>query len=77
MEINMTKRGEMLIEDGRKQGIQEGIKKNSLDTAIKEGLSDELIAKLTGLTESQVSIIRQSIGNQINLKGYRKGILFQ
>lgn len=73
----MTKRGEMLIEDGRKQGIQEGIKKNSLDTAIKEGLSDELIAKLTGLTESQVSIIRQSIGNQINLKGYRKGILFQ
>ena len=31
----MTKLGEMLVEDGRKQGIQEGIKKNSLDTAIK------------------------------------------
>ncbi|BCZ47309.1 hypothetical protein psyc5s11_33760 [Clostridium gelidum] len=26
-EISMTKLGEMLVEDGRKKGIQEGIKK--------------------------------------------------
>ena len=31
--------------------------------AIKEGMSDELIAKLTGFTESQINIIRKSINN--------------
>jgi len=61
-EISMTKLGEMLVEDG----IKKGEEKKAIEiakTAIKEGMSDELIAKLTGLTESQVSIIRQSISN--------------
>ena len=61
-EISMTKLGEMLVEDG----IKKGEKKKAIEiakTAIEEGMSDTLIAKLTGLTESQVSIIRQSISN--------------
>ena len=61
-EISMTKLGEMLIEDG----IKKGEEKKAIETAkiaIKKGLSDELISELTGLTESQVSIIRQSISN--------------
>lgn len=61
-EISMTKLGEMLVEDG----IKKGEEKKAIEiakTAIKEGMSDVLIAKLTGLTESQVSIIRQSISN--------------
>ena len=60
-EISMTKLGEMLVEDGRKQGIQEGIKKNSLDTAIKAieiGLDNEAIKKLTGLTEEEIEVLR-------------------
>ena len=62
-EISMTKLGEMLVEDG----IKKGEEKKAIEiakTAIKEGMTDELIAKITGLTESQVSIIRQSISNQ-------------
>ncbi len=61
-EISMTKLGEMLVEDGFKKGEE----KKAIEiakTAIKEGMTDELIAKITGLTESQVSIIRQSISN--------------
>lgn len=61
-EISMTKLGEMLVEDG----IKKGEEKKAIETAkiaIKKGLSDELISELTGLTESQVSIIRQSISN--------------
>ncbi|MGM9935372.1 MAG: hypothetical protein ACI32Y_09655 [Clostridium sp.] len=61
-EISMTKLGEMLVEDG----IKKGEEKKAIEiakTAIKEGMTDELIAKITGLTESQVSIIRQSISN--------------
>jgi hypothetical protein len=61
-EISMTKLGEMLVEDG----IKKGEEKKAIETAkiaIKKGLSDELICELTGLTESQVSIIRQSISN--------------
>lgn len=61
-EISMTKLGEMLVEDG----IKKGEEKKAIEiakTAIKEGMADELIAKITGLTESQVSIIRQSISN--------------
>lgn len=58
----MTKLGEMLVEDG----IKKGEEKKAIEiskTAIKEGMSDELISKLTGLTEPQVSVIRQSISN--------------
>ncbi len=61
-EISMTKLGEMLVEDG----IKKGEEKKAIETAkiaIKKGLSDELISELTGLTESQVSIIRQSISD--------------
>ncbi len=61
-EISMTKLGEMLVEDG----IKKGEEKKAIETAkiaIRKGLSDELISELTGLTESQISIIRQSISN--------------
>ena len=65
-EISMTKLGEMLVEDGIKKGKIEGKEEQAIETAkvaIKEGMSDELITKLTGLTESQISIIRKSINN--------------
>lgn len=61
-EISMTKLGEMLVEDG----IKKGEEKKAIETAkiaIRKGLSDELICELTDLTESQISIIRQSISN--------------
>ena len=62
----MTKLGEMLVEDGIKKGKIEGKEEQAIETAkvaIKKGLSDELICELTGLTESQISIIRKSINN--------------
>ena len=62
-EISMTKLGEMLVEDGIKKGKIEGKEEQAIETAkvaIKKGLSDELICELTGLTESQISIIRNS-----------------
>ncbi|WP_410746550.1 RpnC/YadD family protein [Clostridium neonatale] len=65
-EISMTKLGEMLVEDGIKKGKIEGKEEQAIETAkvaIKKGLSDELICELTGLTESQISIIRKSINN--------------
>lgn len=65
-EISMTKLGEMLVQDGIEKGKVEGKEEQAIETAkiaIKEGMSDELIAKLTGLTESQVNIIRKSINN--------------
>ena len=65
-EISMTKLGEMLVEDGIKKGKIEGKEEQAIETAkvaIKEGMSDELITKLTGLTEAQISIIRKSINN--------------
>ena len=65
-EISMTKLGEMLVQDGIEKGKIEGKEEQAIETAkiaIKEGMSDELIAKLTGLTESQVNIIRKSITN--------------
>lgn len=65
-EISMTKLGEMLVEDGRKKGIQEGIKKNSLDTAIKAieiGLDNDAIKKLTGLTEEEIEVLRITKNN--------------
>ena len=65
-EISMTKLGEMLVEDGRKKGMQEGIKKNSLDTAIKAieiGLDNDAIKKLTGLTEEEIEVLRITKNN--------------
>lgn len=65
-EISMTKIGEMLVQDGIEKGKVEGKEEQAIETAkiaIKEGMSDELIARLTGLTESQVNIIRKSINN--------------
>lgn len=58
----MTRLGEMLVDDGIKKGKEKKAKEIS-KIAIKEGMSDELIAKLTGLTELQVSTIRESISN--------------
>ncbi|WP_294406597.1 hypothetical protein [uncultured Clostridium sp.] len=41
-----------IINKGKEEQVIETAK-----VAIKEGMSDELITKLTGLTESQISII--------------------
>ena len=65
-DISMTKLGEMLVEDGIKKGKIERKEEQAIETAkvaIKKGLSDELICELTGLTESQIIIIRKSINN--------------
>lgn len=61
-EISMTKLGEMLVEDG----IKKGEEKKAIEiakTAIIKGLPDKLICELTGFTESQISIIRNSMSN--------------
>ena len=57
-EISMTKLGQMLIE--------EGIEKQATDTAIKAiemGMSNEVIIKLTGLTDREINIIRRAKSN--------------
>ena len=46
--------------------MQEGIKKNSLDTAIKAieiGLDNDAIKKLTGLTEEEIEVLRITKNN--------------
>lgn len=45
-------------EEGRQEGREEGREENKLETAIamkKEGLSDELIAKVTGLSKEELA----------------------
>jgi len=54
----MTKLGQMLIE--------EGIEKQATDTAIKAiemGMSNEVISKLTGLTDREINILRRAKSN--------------
>ena len=49
-----------------KKGIEKGVEKKAIETAkvaIKKGFSNELIYELTGLTEEEINIIRQSISN--------------
>lgn len=65
-EISMTKLGEMLVEDGIKKGKIEGKEEQAIETAriaIKKGLSNELIAELTGLSDKEIEIIKKTISN--------------
>lgn len=52
----MTELGRSLIKEGKQENTIEIAKR-----AIKEGMSDELISKLTELTIEQVQIIRKTI----------------
>ena len=48
---------------GRKSGIKEGIKKNKEETALKmleEKIDIELISKITGLTEEEIKLLKNS-----------------
>ncbi|OOM69845.1 hypothetical protein [Clostridium sp. BL-8] len=62
----MTKLGEMLVEDGIKKGKIQGKEEQAIETAriaIKKGLSNELIAELTGLSDKEIEIIKKTISN--------------
>nr|WP_302597372.1 hypothetical protein [uncultured Cellulosilyticum sp.] len=57
-ELKMTELGKSLI----KEGIEEGKKKKAIETAkeaIKMGLEDEKIIKLTGLTTEELRILKE------------------
>ena len=55
-EIKMTELGRSLIKEGKQENTIEVAKR-----AIKEGMSDEIISKLTELTIEQIKIIRKTI----------------
>lgn len=58
-----TKKG---IQQGISQGIKQGIQKQATDTAIeaiKMGLSNEMIAKLTGLKDEEIDDLRKLKNN--------------
>ena len=58
LEIREEKGKEEGIEIGKEEGIEIGKEENKKDTAItaiKEGFSNTLITKLTGLTDAQIN----------------------
>ncbi|MFT8340832.1 MAG: hypothetical protein ABF652_05275 [Clostridium beijerinckii] len=60
----MTELSTMLIEDGYKQGFEQGELKKSIEVskiAINQGMSDELISELVGLSIREIKIIRIAI----------------
>ncbi|MVX66828.1 hypothetical protein GKZ28_24510 [Clostridium chromiireducens] len=60
----MTELSTMLIEDGYKQGFEQGELKKSIEVAkiaINQGISDELISELVGLSRREIQIIRIAI----------------
>lgn len=60
----MTELSTMLIEDGYKQGFEQGELKKSIEVskiAINQGMSDELISELIGLSIREIKIIRIAI----------------
>lgn len=60
----MTELSTMLIEDGYKQGFEQGELKKSIEVAkiaINQGMSDELISDLVGLSIREIQIIRIAI----------------
>ena len=62
----MTELGRSLFEEGFKKGFEEGKQEKAIEIAkraIKKGMSDELISKLTELPIEQIEIIRKSIKN--------------
>ena len=66
-EAKLLKEGEHIgIEIGEKKGKEEGLKEGKIEiakNAIKEGLSTDLIVKLTGLTEKEIKKF-QNLTNQ-------------
>ena len=54
------------LQQGIQQGMQIGVKEAQIETAkkcVKEGLTDDLISKLCGLTIPEVKKIREEMGN--------------
>ncbi|NRT76045.1 hypothetical protein [Clostridium beijerinckii] len=57
----MTELSSMLIDDGYKQGFGQGELKKSVEVskiAMDQGMSDELISELVGLSIREIKIIR-------------------
>lgn len=61
--VRMTRLGEMLMEDGRKEGLEEGAKNNCRkivrNMLAQKRFSYEEIAKLTGTSVEEVKQIEQ------------------
>lgn len=60
----MTELGRSLFEEGFEQGINEGKLEKTMEVAkiaIKKGMNDELISKLTELSIEQIEVIRKTI----------------
>ncbi len=60
----MTELSTMLIEDGYKQGFEQGELKKSIEVskrAINQGMNAELISELVGLSIREIKIIRIAI----------------
>ncbi|OVE64460.1 hypothetical protein CCS79_24645 [Clostridium diolis] len=56
----MTELSTMLREDGYRQGFEQGKLKKSIEVAkraISQGMSDELISELVGLSKREIKII--------------------
>ena len=67
IEIGIEKGIDIGIEKGKDVGIdigKEESKRETAITAIKEGLGNTLISKLTGLTESHIDQLREELHNQ-------------
>lgn len=59
-EISMTKLGQMLFDDGLKEGIEKG-KIDVIKKSIIKGFDDETIAEITGISIEKIKAIREAI----------------
>lgn len=62
-EIRMTELGRSLIEEGKEEGLKEGAKRKAIEIAkeLLDILSEEVVAKKTGLTLNEVKEIKANI----------------
>lgn len=63
-EIKMTELGRSLIEEGLAKGIVEGENKKTIEivkNAIKNGMDNNIISKLTGLSNEEIEAIRKTL----------------
>ena len=59
---NLEKTLDNIEKKGIEKGIERGIEKNAKETAIRAiemGMDDEIIIKLTGLTNEEINLIRR------------------
>jgi len=63
-EIKMTELGRSLIEEGIEKGIIEGENKKTIEivkNAIKNGMDNNIISNLTGLSNEEIEAIRKTL----------------